>query len=161
MTNTDIRTLKIFEFNRALSYVSEIIEIERKIEKLETERKMLKLEQGDWEKEEAETAGEIRDIEQIVKTIVGKCAKNVSKQEDLQKYLKELKHLLSNILEFVIGDSDLELKKEEIQISFLEEYVYLLSEYLLEGESIIIERLFENKADLAILIFESYGRERE
>ena len=161
MTNTNIRTLKIFEFNRALFYVSEIIKIERGISKLQQEIRMINAECNEWEYEETENGQEQEDIKQIIKNLVLKEQEINDEIKVLESYLTKLKDLVSKILEFVIEDEDLELTKEEIQPSFLEEYVYLLSEPLLEDGCIIIEQLFENKAELAILIFENYGREKE
>lgn len=162
MANTNIRTLKIFEFNRALSYVSEIIEIERKLQKLPKERELLNEEYSDWKDDDTETEEDLEDIEQIVKNLKEKCEEIMILEADLERYLEKLKHLVSNILEFVIGDySDLELTEEEIQESFLEEYVYLLSEAVLDDSPVIIERLFKDKADLVMLVFKSYGNERE
>lgn len=163
MANTKIRDLKIFEFNRALSYVSEIIEIERKLQKLQKERELLNEEYSVWKEEAAETKEDLEDIEQITENIKEKCEEVMIMKADLQKYHYELKYLLFKILEYVTEDDneDFELTKQEIQKSFLEEYVYLLSEPVLDDSPIIIKRLFKDKADLAILIFESYGNERE
>lgn len=161
MTNTDIRTLRIFEFNRALSYISEMIEIRRKIKKLAIEEESINQERSDWDEESAkiETSWEIDDLKGIVKDLVEKKKNTISERENLEKYLDELEYLVSKILEFVIHD-DLKLRKEEIQKSFLEEYVYLLSESF-EREYMEIGKIFENKADLAFLIVENYGREKE
>lgn len=159
MTNTDIRTLKIFEFNRALSYISEMIEIRRKIKKLAKEEESINEERSDWEEECTKLKKEKDDIQIIVKELVEKKKNTISERENLEKYLDELEYLVSKILEFVIHD-DLKLRKEEIQKSFLEEYVYLLSESF-EREYMEIGKIFENKADLAFLIVENYGREKE
>lgn len=163
MANTNIRTLKIFEFNRALSYVSEIIEIERKIRKMQEEIEILKVEMKDWQNEEIEVKKDIEDVRQLVKNIVERIDEIKSEENDLQQYLKELKYLLSKIIQYVTEDDskDLKLTKGEIQKSFIEEYIYLLSGPVLEDNVINIETLFKDKADLAMSVFESYGAEKE
>ena len=65
-----------------------------------------------------------------------------------------LAHILANELK------DLGLTKEEIQTTFLEEYVFLLSEPF-KGEILQIGKIFDDKADLVLLIMEKYGMERE
>ena len=160
MTNTDIRTLRIFEFNRALSYVSEMIEIKRKLQKLQEEARTINVEYSDWQMEEFKTKKDKEEVQQIVRNLEKRRKEIIDEQKSLQKYLDELEDLVSKIFEFVFEKEELRLSKEEIQATFLEEYVYLLSEKI-DGEYKAISEIFEDKADLAFLIIENYGMERK
>lgn len=168
MANTNIRDLRVFEFNRALSYVSEILEIKRNCEKLGKEQLKLQIELDQWYNELAlnsssYTEDEICNIKTFQDSINARIAEIDEEQEDLKEYEKELEKLVKKVLEFVIGDENLDLTKEEIQESFVEEYIYILTEIKLGNDEtyIAIPELFEHKSDLILLLYDVYGREQE
>lgn len=166
MVNTNIRDLRVFEFNRALSYVSEILEIKRKCEKLGEEQLKLQIELGQWYDElltSSYTEDEICNIKTFQDSINERIEEIDEELEDLREYEEELEKLVKKVLEFVIGDEYFALTKEEIQESFVEEYIYILTEIKLgdDARDIVISNLFEHKSDLILLLYDVYGREQE
>lgn len=166
MANTNIWDLRVFEFNRALSYVSEILEIKRKNTKLRKEKDELDRELDQWHDEVAlnsssYTEDEICNIKAFQDSINARIAEIDKGREDLKEYEEELEKLVKKVLEFAIGDKYLDLTKEEIQESFTEEYIYILTEIRLENDTVTISNLFERKSDLILLLYDVYGREQE
>ena len=168
MANTNIRDLKVFEFNRALSYVSEILEIERKKAKLQREWYAIQGELKQWDTElkssSSYTKDEISIIQSFMESINARKAEIDKEQDDLNEYEDELEKLVKKVLEFVIVEGEyFALTKEEIQESFAEEYIYILTEIKLDNNStdIFISDLFEHKSDLILLLYDVYGREQE
>lgn len=161
MVNTNVRTLKIFEFDRALSYVSEIIEIERKKKQLIIQRNSLDSDFHDWNCEEFFATKEekivVNEIISEIKTKLQAIGKEIS---ELEKYTEALKSLVTKIMEAVMEDNEgLLLKKDEIRQDMLEEYVYLLCEIGVEDEYIKITDLFDEVADFVVLLVQMYGED--
>ncbi len=169
MANTNIRDLRVFEFNRALSYVSEILEIKRKDVKLRKEKNELSDERNQWYHELnlnylSYTRDEISDIGAFQKSIKERIAEIDKEREDLKEYEKELKKLVEKVVEFVMCGGTLDLTKEEIQESFVEEYIYILTEIKLQDDdltNVLISDLFEHKSDLILVLYDVYGREQK
>ena len=168
MANTNIRDLRVFEFNRALSYVSKILEIERKKAKLQREWYAIQGELKQWDTElkssSSYTKDEISIIRSFMESINARKAEIDKEQDDLNEYEDELEKLVKKVLEFVIVEGEyFALTKEEIQESFAEEYIYILAEIKLDNNStdIFISDLFEHKSDLILLLYDVYGREQE
>lgn len=155
MVNTDVRTLRLLEFNRALSYISEIIEIERNEKRLRDQVDSLSDEVYDWryeedlvEEERAEIINDLQTKIQNIKTEI----------RELEIYEESLKKLVTKIMEAVMEDNLL-LEKDEIRQDMLEEYVYLLCEIEPDNEYITPEELFDETADFVILLVEMYGED--
>lgn len=165
MDNTDVRTLRIFEFNRALSYVSEILENLREEELLSRERRNLSKEKDEWEDEltslpDNKKKAERETILEFMDNIDSRIDEICEKLRQLDKYADELKLLVAKILEYVL-DEDLYLTGDEIQKSFVEEYIYILTEIENDGDYFNIDSIFEEKGDLIILVCETYGYEQK
>ena len=166
MANTNIRDLEVFEFNRALSYVSEILEIERKKAKLQREWYAIQGELKQWNTElkssSSYTKDEISIIQSFMESINARKAEIDKEQDNLNEYEDELEKLVKKVLEFVIVEGEyFALTKEEIQESFVEEYIYILAEIRLENYTVTISDLFDRKSDLILLLYDVYGREQE
>lgn len=155
MVNTDVRTLRLFEFNRALSYISEIIEIQRKKEQLTDQVDSLSDEVYDWRYEEDLTEEERAEI---INDIQIKIQNIRTEIKELENYEEPLKKLVTKIIEVVMEDKLL-LEKDEIRQDMLEEYVYLLCEIKIDNEYITPAELFYETADFIILLVEMYGED--
>lgn len=154
MVNTDVRTLRLFEFNRVLSYISEIIEIERTEKQLRDQADSLSDEVHDWryeeditEEERTETINDIQIKIQDIRTEIKK----------LEKYEEILKKLVTKITEAVMEDESIGLEKAEIRQDMLEEYTYLLCEIEMNDNYIDPVDVFDETADFVILLVELYG----
>lgn len=154
MVNTDVRTLRLFEFNRVLSYISEIIEIERTEKQLRDQEDSLSDEVHDWryeeditEEERTETINDIQIKIQDIRTEIKK----------LEKYEEILKKLVTKITEAVMEDESIGLEKAEIRQDMLEEYTYLLCEIEMNDNYIDPVDVFDETADFVILLVELYG----
>lgn len=159
MVNTDVRKLMLFEFNRALSYISEIVEIERKVWKLEDSKRSLDYELYNWQYGEDFSEEE----EVVVKEIIADVQKRVQdirvEIEELEKYKEVLTTLVSKIIEAITKDENLLLERSEIRKDMLEEYVYLLCDIEIEDDYMEIDNLFEEKAYFIVLLVEMYGED--
>lgn len=159
MVNTDVRKLMLFEFNRALSYISEIVEIERKVWKLEDSKRSLEYELYDWQYEEDFSEEE----KVVVKEIIADVEKRVQdirvEIEELEKYKEVLTTLVSKIIEAITKDENLLLERSEIRKDMLEEYVYLLCDIEIEDDYMETDNLFEEKAYFIVLLVEMYGED--
>lgn len=155
MVNTDVRKLMLFEFNRALSYISEIIEIERKEKQLTDQENSLLYEVCDWRYEEDITEEERREIIDDMQMKIQDIRTEIKELENCEEPLKKL---VTKILEAVMEDQLL-LEKDEIRQDMLEEYVYLLCEIEIDGEYIDIGDLFDETADFVIMLVEMYGED--
>lgn len=156
MVNTDVRTLMLFEFNRALSYISEIIEIERKVWKLEDLKGNLWYEIQDWKKEEYLAEEEKVVVEEIIADAEKREQDIRIEIEELEKYKETLKTLVSKIIEAITKDENLLLKRTEIRQDMLEEYVYLLCDI---DDYMLICDMFEEEAYFVVLLAEMYGED--
>lgn len=152
MVNTDVWTLRLFEFNRALSYISEIIEIQRKKEQLTDQVDSLSDEVYDWRYEEDLTEEERAEI---INDIQIKIQNIRTEIKELENYEEPLKKLVTKIIEVVMEDKLL-LEKDEIRQDMLEEYVYLLCEIKIDNKYITPAELFYETADFIILLVEMY-----
>lgn len=159
MVNTDVRELMLFEFNRALSYISEIVEIERKVWKLEDSKRSLEYELYDWQYEEDFSEEE----KVVVKEIIADVEKRVQdirvEIEELEKYKEVLTTLVSKIIEAITKDKNLLLERSEIRQDMLEEYVYLLCDIEIDTDYMEITDLFEEEAYFVVLLAEMYGED--
>lgn len=136
MDNISIRELKLSAFNRALLILSRAIEIERQMKELV--RKKLQLQQNE----------ERREVEE--------------ERLALYLYQKQLKKLAAYIFEFVFEGNEFFVQKEDLKEEFAEEYIYLLTDIeLLDDEVLPVNRVFSQKTDLILLLYDKYGREHE
>lgn len=123
----EIRKLREKEFERAIAYITELIEVKGKIKELKKETE-----------------------------------KNASEIKNLQEYHFALEILIKDHIDFVIKNHDFKLNKRNLKESLLKEYIYILSKkrdcYACDVK---LYSLLENKADLAMLILETYGRKKE
>lgn len=159
MVNTDVRTLMLFEFNRALSYISEIIEMERKEWKLEDLKRNLWYEIQDWKEEEDLTEEEKVVVEEIIAD-VEKREQDISIQIiELEKYKETLKTLVSKIIEAITKDERLLLERTEIRQDMLEEYIYLVCDIETEVGYIQIYDVFDEVAYFVVLLAQMYGED--
>ena len=162
MANRNVRTLKIFEFNRALSYVSNILEMEEKQEQLTKEKQNNGIELEDWIHELATnsvsyTGEEISMINEFREALCKRNCEIDQEQEEINIYASELKNLVTKVLEFVLsGDTALYLTKTEIMPEMVDEYAYILEEYKPNGKEIAIEDLFEYDHEEEAPIFIAY-----
>lgn len=157
MVNTDVRKLMLFEFNRALSYISEIIEMERKKQNLRKSKEKLGYELYDWENAEDFTEEERIVVIEIINEIRNKRQEIENDIEELEEYAEALKKLVTKTIEAVMEDKNLLLEKDEIQQDMLEEYVYLLCEIEINDNCIDIEDVFDEVADFVVVLVEMYG----
>lgn len=159
MVNTDVRKLMLFEFNRALSYISEIVEIKRNVWKLEDSKRSLDYELYNWQYGEDFSEEE----EVVVKEIIADVEKRVEdirvEIEELEKYKEVLTTLVSKIIEAITKDENLLLERSEIRKDMLEEYVYLLCDIAIEVDYMEIDNLFEEKVYFIVLLVEMYGED--
>lgn len=155
MVNTDVRTLRLFEFNRVLSYISEIIEIERRKKRLSNQVDSLSDEVYDWRNEEDFTEEERTEIINDMQIKIRDIRTEI---KELENYEGPLKRLVTKIVEAVMEDQLL-LEKDEIRQDMLEEYVYLLCEIEIGDDYIDTGDLFDETADFVILLVEMYGEE--
>lgn len=158
MVNTDVRTLMLFEFNRALSYISEIIEIERKKKQLTKQCNSLECELYDWREEDL-TKEEKIVAEEIISDMEIKLQDIRAEMEELENYEEALKRLVTKIMEAVTKKAFVRLEKAEIRQDMLEEYVYLICEIEIEDEKINIDDIFGEVADFVILLAQMYGED--
>lgn len=159
MVNTDVRKLMLFEFNRALSYISEIIEMERKEWKLEDLKRNLYYEIQDWKNEEDLTDEEKVVVEEIIADAEKREQDIKIEIEELEKYKETLKTLVSKIIEAITKDGKLLLKRTEIRQDMLEEYVYLVCDIETEEDYVQIDDVFEEVAYFVVLLAEMYGED--
>lgn len=159
MVNTDVRKLMLFEFNRALSYISEIIEMERKVWKLEDLKRKLWYEIQDWKNQEDLTEEEKIVVEEIIADAEKKEQDIRIEIEELEKYKETLKTLVSKIIEAITKDENLLLKRTEIRQDMLEEYVYLLCDIEVGDDYMLICDMFEEEAYFVVLLAEMYGED--
>lgn len=159
MVNTDVRTLRLFEFNRALSYISEIIEIERKKKQLEDQKHSLENELYAWRNEEDLTEEERKVVDEAISEIKTKLPNILREIVELEEYAKALKKLVTKTMEAVMDEEYLRLEKSEIRQDMLEEYVYLLCKTEIDDENIGIEVIFDEVADFVVLLAQMYGED--
>ena len=159
MVNTNLRELMLFEFNRALSYISEIIEIERKEWKLEDLKRNLFYEIKDWKEEE-----DLAEEEKVaVKGIIADAEKREQdiriEIKELEEYKETLKTLVSKIIEAITKDKKLLLERTEIRQDMLEEYVYLVCNIKTKEGYVQIDDVFDEVAYFVVLLVEMYGED--
>lgn len=159
MENTDVRKLRLFEFNRTLSYISEIIEIERKKKQLDDQKDSLEYELYDWRQEEDLTEEEREVVGEAISEIRTKLPNIASEIEELEEYEKALKKLVTKTIEAVTEERYLRLEKSEIRQDMLEEYIYLLCEIEIENNYMEIGDIFDEVADFVVLLVEMYGED--
>lgn len=159
MVNTKVRELMLFEFNRALSYISEIVEMERKEWKLGDLKRSLCYEIQDWKKEEDLTEEEKVVVEEIIADAEKRVQDIRIEIEELQKYKETLKTLVSKIIEAITKDQKLLLKRTEIRQDMLEEYVYLVCNIETEEDYVQIDDVFDEVAYFVVLLAEMYGED--
>lgn len=159
MVNTDARKLMLFEFNRALSYISEIVEIERKVWKLEESKRSLEYELYDWQYEEDFSEEEKVVVKEIIDDVEKRVQDIRVEIEEFEKYKETLTTLVSKIIEAITKDKNLLLERSEIRQDMLEEYVYLLCDIEIEDDYMEIDNLFEEKAYFIVLLVEMYGED--
>lgn len=159
MVNTDVRKLMLFEFNRALSYISEIIEMERKVWKLEDLKRNLYYEIQDWKYEEDLTDEEKVVVEEIVADVEKREQDIRIEIEELENYKETLKTLVSKIIEAITKDKKLLLERTEIRQDMLEEYVYLVCNIETEEDYVQIDDVFDEVAYFVVLLAEMYGED--
>ena len=162
MTNMDVRTLKIFEFNRALSYVSNILEMEEKQEKLTKEKQNNGIELENWiheltAKSVSYTDEEIIMINEFREALCKRNSEIDKEQEKIRIYVSELKDLVTKVMEFVFSkDMALHLTETEIKSEMVDEYTYILGECKPNGKEITLEDLFEYDHEEETPIFIAY-----
>lgn len=158
MVNTDVRKLMLFEFNRALSYISEIIEMERKVWKLEDLKRNLWYGIQDLKKEDL--AGEEKVVAKEIIADAEKRAQDIRIEiEELEKYKETLKTLVSKIIEAITKDEKILLERTEIRQDMLEEYVYLVCNIETEEDYVQIDDVFDEVAYFVVLLAEMYGED--
>lgn len=157
MVTTDVRTLMKFEFERALSYISEMIEIEKRKEQLRKKREILNAEFYDWRNEVDLTEEEKIQVDEIKDEIAIKLQDIDEEVEKLNRYKEALAKIVSKTVEAVEEGYGLELEDFEIQQDFLEEYIYLLCNIRINGNRLDIKELFDEPADFVILLANLYG----
>ncbi len=160
MANTDLRTLTLFEFNRALSYISEIIEIKRHIKKLEDSLNSLRYEICDWKNSKDFTEEEKIVVNEIISEIEEKLQDINKEIKENENYRDALEKLVTKIIEAIMDyDEVLLLEKSEIRQDMLEEYVYLLCNIQVNDEDIDIKDIFDEVEDFIILLAKMYGED--
>lgn len=151
-----VRDLKISEFNRTLSLLSKAIEIEKQMAELGGQQTQLDHEIVQWE-----SMPNTRELEETIKVNRTKLREINQKKQELGNYQAELKRLAAHILE-VVFDGGFCLKKDDLKVEFLREYIYLLTEIeQLNDELFAVGDVFYEKADLLLLLYDQYGREQE
>lgn len=156
MVNTDVRTLMIFEFNRVLLYISEIIEIERKEVELDKEFYRLGQEVCDWKNIIELTEKEERLVKQEIEEIYISLNNIEKERSRIEKYRNALYDLVTKTIEAIMDNETLNLKRCEIRQDMLEEYVYILCNIKINGDYMHIEDIFSEVADFVILLSNMY-----
>lgn len=144
MENVSVRDLELCEFNRILPIVSKIIGVEGEIKKLEEQQKQLQK--------------EINQKKEPPKLL----DETLEEKRELGDYKEKLKELVSHTLSFALDDDMLFIQKDEIDRDYSKEYIYLLTNIELpNGKYLEVDRLFAEKAELILLLYEKYGRQQE
>lgn len=159
MANTDVRTLMLFEFNRALSYISEILEIGKKTKKLEDLKRSLENELYDWKNEEDFSEEEKIVVKEIIDELKKKRQDIESEMREFEEYRNALNKLVTKIIEAILEEQNLSLEKIEIRQDMLVEYIYLLCEIEVNDECIDIRDIFCGVEDFVILLCKMYGED--
>lgn len=152
-----IRELKISEFNRTLSFLSKAIEIEEQMKEMGEQQTQLDEEIRQWERQLNPEA-----LKEMIQVNKEKMKEIKDKKLKLGAHQTQLKKLATHMIEFLFGDGDFHIYKEEIKEEFAKEYIYLLTEIeLFCGDCLAVGEVFNEKADLILLLYDKYGREKE
>lgn len=155
MENVSVRELALCEFNRILPIISEVIVFEREIKKLAEQQKQLQ--------EEINQKKKIPEIlDETLEEKREKVQEILKRKRELCEYKEKLKELVSNALCFAFDDEILFIQKDEINRDYSKEYIYLLTNIPFpNGEYLEVDRLFAERAELILLLYEKYGRQQE
>lgn len=146
-----VRELKKFEFERILSYVSDILRLREEQEALREKENEKKREMGQFEeqKEDCENDGlsrVARTIEEILKELEQQNEEITDKIEMIEDKMTVLENLVSKLTDYIFDeDFRLELQNDEIKIDFAEEYFYFIQE-----QEIKWNQLFEFPCDFIV-----------
>lgn len=158
--NKEERKIKLFELGRALSYTSDILEMRKEIKALKTELKSIEKERKDWEDNFNPT-----DIETAEVMLISQIREKLNQNETIiQRKIEEKKEkmvaylgVVEGLCKYIFLDEDIELESNEIDINFIEEYIFILSEIMLDGKYIRFDEIFQDEEDFAKLVFKYYG----
>lgn len=159
MANNDVRSLRLLEFNNALSHVSEIIAIKRKQKQLSEQKSELVDEKLDWEYDKNLTEEEKIAVNEIIDNIRIKIKDIKEERNKLEERKGTLKKIVTKIIEDTMDSRTLSLQKSEIQQDMLEEYAYILCEIKMYDSYMEVGDIFDEVADFVILLAQTYGED--
>lgn len=167
--DNELRSLKLFEFDRALSYTSDILELRKKIIILTEECSLIDIEKNDWK-----TYMNIETFSQKDQEFIINIIKELSNEENQKKELiREFKSrefayskFVSAICKFMLtsccyGKEEIRIRVEEINLKYIDELICLLEENMFDSSiNVNFSTFFEDKIEFAKLIFDFYGMEK-
>lgn len=167
------RELKLFELKKVLSYASEVLEARRKRETLTNDEiPSINKEIDDWmnymrelqDSEDETKAAEAFSVGEIVSELTEIEVAKRSRKKEIDDKITVYDELIETLYYYIFfdgnADEKLYIKKDEIDINFIEEYIYLFTEiYSQASRTYDFDYVFDNKQEFAKLIFEVYGKE--
>lgn len=157
--NNEERKVKLFELGRALSYTSDILEMRREIKALESKIECIEKERIDWSYYYDSLS--IKEEQNIILQIRGKLSKDKAKLqtkiEKLEEKMEAYLGVVQGLCTYIFSDSDFNLASNEIDINFIDEYIFILSDVEVDGDYLCFDEMFQDQNDFAELILKYYG----
>ena len=156
----EARKLKLFELGRALSYTSDILEMIREKKLLESKLECIEKEGKDWKDYKTDIESEKSLILQIKTEINEYKTELQTKIEELEEKIDSYREVVQGLCNYIFSKEadDIELARDEIDINFIEEYIFIMCEIELNGNRYIrFDQIFEDSEYFAKLLFKYYG----
>lgn len=167
MLNANLREIKLYEFNSALFYVSDILEIKKMLEQITKEKDAIEAELNGWEIENKInfnsyiSTNDRQDLLDIISQLKKKLYQKEKEINNLKRYLDLMHDLVTKILEIVLEDTEsLELTEGEIQAKFIEEYVYIILNCYPNNKKLKQEMIFSTKTESIAIAYIYYCIEK-